>query len=155
MGRPFVQRLSSASEFSWPDGIPAGFAQTQMRASYDDRVVGCVVDIINGVVRVERLETFDPDFEGESVALDLLSSWNRQTRVWLAAYLASLGFFISPAKISSLRNKERVQAALRCAAAAKDAQHPPAQINSPPPPQSPLRQTRTGRTIVRPQMPGE
>jgi hypothetical protein len=156
VGLPFVQRLGDVvGEFSWLVGKPVGFLQTQMRATYDDNVVARVADIINGVVHVERLATFDPDNEGECVALDLLSTWDRPTRFWLAAYLSSLGVFIHPTKMSALRSKDAVQVALRHAAAAKAAHNPPAQAAAEADPPSAQLKTRHGRTIVRPQRPGD
>lgn len=109
---PFSSRLGNADDFSWPylesnRDLPVlkGLAQTQRKAKYTEEVVNRVVRIIEGKEKVRRLEAFDPDEQGHSVPLDLLSKWDPQTEIWLAAYLAFHGAVLSPTMLTSLRKK--------------------------------------------------
>jgi hypothetical protein len=109
---PYCSRLCDADDYSWPylesnRAVPVkkGLAQTQRRAKYTEEVVKRVVSIIEGKETVRRLKAFDPDEQGHSVPLDLLSPWDERTHIWLAAYLAFHGAVLSPKKLLSLRSK--------------------------------------------------
>jgi hypothetical protein len=76
-------------------------------------VVKRVVSIVEGEETVLGLNTFDPEEQGQSVPLDLLSAWDEPTQIWLAAYLAFHGAVLSPKMMSSLRKKKEISTTIK------------------------------------------